>query len=52
MGVESGGVDAVFIETPVMLLLLLFPAHGKPEDATVLAASWREYLICGEETDG
>ena len=37
MGVESGGVDAVFIDRPVMQLLLLFPAYEEPEDATLLA---------------
>ena len=37
MGVESGGVDAVFIDMPVMLLLPLFPAHEEAEDATFLA---------------
>ncbi len=37
VGVESGEVDAVFVDIPVMLLLPLFPAHEEPEDATFLA---------------
>ena len=37
MGVESGGVGAVFVDIPVILLLLLFPTHEEPEDAPLLA---------------
>ncbi len=37
VGVESGGVDAVFVDRPVMLFLLLFPAQEESEDATFLA---------------
>lgn len=49
VGVESGGVDAVFRDWPMMQLLLLFPAYEEPEDATFLAAAGREYLICSEQ---
>lgn len=52
MGVESGGVGVVFIDRPVMLLLPLFAAHEEPEDATVRAVSWRDYLISSEVTHG
>jgi hypothetical protein len=51
VGVESGGVDAVFREMPVMLLLPLFPAHEKPEDTTLLATAGRAYLIRSEHKD-
>jgi hypothetical protein len=50
VGVESEGVDAVFIDMPVILLLPLFLAREEPEDVTFLAASWREYLIRNEQT--
>jgi hypothetical protein len=49
VGVESGGVDAVCEDWPVMQLLLLFPVHEEPEDATLLAATERDYLICSEQ---
>ena len=42
VGVESGGVDAVFIEMPAMLLLPLFPVYEELEDATFLAAAGGE----------
>ena len=38
VGVESGGVGAVFVDRPVMLLLPLFPAHEElPERSFMLS---------------